>query len=133
MQCIVYGVSRMKYISGENGMAVLELSRRNLTILLAKLDDPLSARALVAPDGQLMVRVVEEEESVAVRLARLSEGVVQLTRREIHCLLMTLDRGCRTRIGKNIGNVSIRAVEDHEHYHDRRPGLMWMPSLGEML
>lgn len=132
MQCIVYGVSRMKYISGENGMAVLELSRRNLTVLLAKLDDPLSACALVAPDGQFMVRVVEEEESAAVRLARLGEGVVQLTRGEIRCLLMTLDRGCRTRIG-NIGNVSIRAVEDHEHYHDRRPGLMWMPSLGEML
>lgn len=133
MQNISYGVSRVKYISGENGTAVLELSRRNLTVLLAKLDDPLSARALVAPDGQLMVRAVEEEGYAAGRHAQLSEGVVQLTRREILCLLTSLDRGCGTPRAKRIGNVSIRAVEDAEHYRDRRPGQVWMPSSGELL
>ena len=38
----------MKFIDGE--IPVLELTRRNLETLLAKLDDPLSARTLLDPD-----------------------------------------------------------------------------------
>jgi hypothetical protein len=57
----------------------IELTRRNLTALLAKLDDPASARML--SDGET--------------------GFV------------------------------VRAVEDNEHYSDRAPGEVYMPSTGE--
>lgn len=46
----------------ENNLPVVELTRRNLMTLLAKLDDPLSARSLIDPDGFVMVRAVEDEE-----------------------------------------------------------------------
>jgi hypothetical protein len=48
----------MKYIEGAGGLPVVELTRRNLRTLLAKLDDPLSTRALLAPDGKVVVRAV---------------------------------------------------------------------------
>lgn len=37
----------MKYISDESGRRVVELTQRNLLVLLAKLDDPLSSQALI--------------------------------------------------------------------------------------
>lgn len=67
----------MKYIDGD--MPVLELTRRNLETLLAKLDDPFSARMLVDGDQK----------------------------------------------------IAVRAVENDEHYADRPPGRVYMPSSGE--
>lgn len=68
----------MKYISSEDSLdlPVLELTRRNLTTLLEKLDDPLSHKML--KDGE--------------------------------------------------DNIIVRAVEDDEHYSDRAPGLIFMPT-----
>lgn len=41
---------------------VVELTRRNLTALLEKLDDPCSARTLISPDGLVAVKAVEDAE-----------------------------------------------------------------------
>lgn len=64
-----------------NDDVVLELTRRNLETLLAKLGDPLSLKMLMDPDGILIVK----------------------------------------------------AVEDSEHYSNRKPGEVYMPSTGEHL
>jgi len=70
----------MKYIEARNGdPPVVELTRRNLVSLLAKLDDPLSYRTLV--DGE--------------------------------------------------HKIAVRAVEDDEHYDERPPGTIYMPSTRE--
>ncbi len=71
----------MKYIHDQDP-PVLELSRRNLTVLLEKLDDPLSARTLITPGKP----------------------------------------------GDPI--MMVKAVEDAEHYLDRPPGDVYMPSRG---
>jgi len=65
----------------------LELSRRNLETLLAKLDDPLSLK-----------RLEKWEES-----------------------------------GNDPSWIEVVAVENEEHYSDREPGLVYMPSSGETL
>jgi hypothetical protein len=39
----------------------IELTRRNLEVLLAKLDMPGSARTLIAPESDFWVRAVENE------------------------------------------------------------------------
>lgn len=72
----------MKYITSEiiGDLPVVELTRRNLIVLLEKLDDPLSLRTLVDGDDK----------------------------------------------------IAVRAVEDEEHYADRDPGLMFMPSTGKI-
>lgn len=70
----------MKFIEGDGGkLPVLELTRRNLTALLDKLDDPASRRTLTDPDN----------------------------------------------------NIRVTAVEDAEHYSDRPPGEVYMPTSGE--
>ncbi|AEL98064.1 hypothetical protein EUREKA_46 [Mycobacterium phage Eureka] len=69
----------MKYIENKPGKPILELTRRNLETLLKKLGDPLSARTLLAPGG----------------------------------------------------DIYVRAVEDDEHYGEREPGPIYMPSTGE--
>lgn len=69
----------MKYIDGD--LPVLELTRRNLETLLAKLDDPLSKRTLIDPTD----------------------------------------------------TIAVRAVENEEHYKDRYPGTVYMPSSGQVL
>ena len=53
----------MKYIPDATPMPVLELSRRNLETLLAKLDDPDSVRTLISPGmpGEPMIAVVAVE------------------------------------------------------------------------
>lgn len=50
----------MKYIDGP--IPIVELTRRNLETLLAKLDDPHSSRTLADGDGNVFVRAVENEE-----------------------------------------------------------------------
>lgn len=74
----------MKLIPGNP--PTVELTRRNLSVLLQKLDDPLS-HAAIAKDG-IYVRAVEGEEFL------------------------------------------VKPVEDEEHYSDREPGPMYMPSSG---
>lgn len=73
----------MKYFSAKGGrVAKVELSRRNLEALLAKLDDPLSNRTLMKQ---------EEKED-----------------------------------GDDF--IVVQAVEDSEHYENRAPGTIYMPS-----
>lgn len=50
---------KIEYDSGP--VLLLELTRRNLETLLAKLDDPHSVRTLVCGDGSWIVRAVENE------------------------------------------------------------------------
>jgi hypothetical protein len=78
----------VKYIEGDptaymdvDRIPTVELTRRNLEVLLLKLDDPLSAKTLVAPGD----------------------------------------------------HIKVRAVENEEHYADRAPGPIFMPSSGEYL
>jgi len=51
----------MRYVASVDGrMPVVQLTRRNLLTLLAKLDDPLSARTLIDPDGMIAVTAVPD-------------------------------------------------------------------------
>ena len=58
----------MKFIPAENGQVLhrLELTRRNLQVLLAKLDDPLSKRTLADPDWHIIVSATESDQCVEV-------------------------------------------------------------------
>lgn len=53
----------MKYLGTQPilGRPVVELTRRNLEVLLAKLDDPESQRTIIDPDWMIGVRAVENE------------------------------------------------------------------------
>ena len=55
----------MRYIEGDP--PTLELTRRNLTVLLMKLDDPLSARTLRDGEGLIAVKAVEDDEHYKTR------------------------------------------------------------------
>jgi hypothetical protein len=59
----------VKYLEDDGDFPVLELTRRNLTALLAKLDGhpPGSARSLIDPDRRIMVRAVEDAAHYADR------------------------------------------------------------------
>lgn len=58
----------MKFIPDEIGaMHTLELTRHNLQVLLAKLDDPLSKRTLIDPDWMIRVVAVENEQHYSGR------------------------------------------------------------------
>jgi hypothetical protein len=62
---VAHGGARVKFI--DEPTPVLELTRRNLETLLMKLDDPLSHRTLLDPDGVILVRAVENEAHYAAR------------------------------------------------------------------
>ena len=114
----------MKYI--EQGR-IVELTARNVTALLAKLDDPFSARTLVSPDGQMMVRSVADESARGGENATESvgsEGVVMLTREELWHL---------TTPGATVMAAGYRvlSVPDEAHYGDRAPGEVYIPKSGE--
>lgn len=72
----------MKYIETgkvlDRDIPVLELTRRNLTALLEKLDDPNSHCTLIAPEGTIAVRAVEDSEHYKTRPpgVNLTNGVV---------------------------------------------------------
>jgi hypothetical protein len=52
----------MKFTEARNGdLPVVELTRRNLQTLLAKLDDPKSYRMLIDGEHKIAVRAVEDE------------------------------------------------------------------------
>ncbi len=58
----------MKIIEdSEWGVPIVELTRRNLTVLLAKLDDPLSVRTILDGEGKVAVRAVEDKAHYANR------------------------------------------------------------------
>lgn len=48
-------------------LPMVELTRHNLEVLLAKLDDPASARTIVDGTGQVAVKAVENAEHYASR------------------------------------------------------------------
>ncbi len=54
----------MKYIPGHK---TVELTRRNLLALLAKLDDPDSLRTIIDSEGAMAVRAVEDSEHYSDR------------------------------------------------------------------
>jgi hypothetical protein len=72
----------VKYIPEGRGLPVLELTRRNLETLLAKLDDPDSARTLLSPQGPglrlIAVVAVEDDAHYADRApgATYTNGVL---------------------------------------------------------
>jgi hypothetical protein len=51
----------------EYGVPLMELTRRNLTGLLEKLDDPNSARTLIDPGNKIAVKAVEDSEHYSNR------------------------------------------------------------------
>lgn len=127
----------MKYIDNESGCCVVELTRRNLQALLAKLDDPLSTRASVDPDDKILVRAVEstgDRGDAVTQAALATEGVVELTRDELQTLMAGLDdpTSGNSDMPVSQGAITVRAVEDAAHYRDRAPGLVWMPTSGEL-
>lgn len=97
----------MKFIPAEEGQVLhrLELTRRNLEILLAKLDDPLSARSLKDPDWHIVVTATEDH--------------------------VETDKGMF--FPGNGQCVEVVPVENEVHYANRQPGAMYMPSTGETL
>lgn len=126
----------MKYVDNENGCCVVELTRRNLLALLAKLDDPLSAKALIDPDDKILVRAVEssgDRGDAVAQAALVTEGVVELTRDELQTLVAGLDNPTSGNIDMPVirGAIVVRVVDDDAHYRNRAPGVVWMPSSGE--
>jgi hypothetical protein len=112
----------MKYVPAEESpyaLPTIELTRRNLEILLAKLDDHASARTIIK-DGWAItavedpVRKVTPEEFIAIKAA--DAGLPPL-----HAASLIGDRHV------------VKAVENDEHYSDRPPGEMFMPTSGETL
>lgn len=101
----------------------LELSARNVAALSDKLNDPLSARSIVAPGGTPLVQAVEAD---ADRTATAgTEAVVQLTRAE---LTQLATEGAAVVVGA----VTVVSVPDSAHYKTRDPGAVFMPSSGEI-
>lgn len=56
----------MKFTESDS-LHELELTRRNLEVLLAKLDDPQSSRTLVDPGIRIRVKAVEDAEHYSDR------------------------------------------------------------------
>lgn len=105
----------------------LELSQRNVNTLLLKLDDPASARTLIAPASHLHVRAVENADDTDSRVVHtLSKDIaaVVLTRSDLQAL-----RVVGTEI--LIEDLVVQTVSDSDHYGDRPPGEMYMPTSGE--
>lgn len=108
----------MKWIPGTS---TLELTARNVTALLDKLDDPLSARSLVSPCRFVKVTAVE---TAGAGESVVGPGTMPLTRSQLEEL--------RTEgAAVKFGGVTVVSVPDAAHYSDRRPGTVYMPSSGE--
>jgi hypothetical protein len=104
---------------------IVELTVRNITALLAKLDDRVSARTLISPAGDVIVRAVEGDAArggEAVTRAVTSEGVVMLTRDELWRLATP---GATVMVA----GFTVRSVADEAHYGDRAPGQVYMPEM----
>ncbi len=58
--------------------------------------------------------------------------VLELTRRNVQTLLDKLDDPLSNRaLMDPDAYIVVKAVEDEEHYKDRDPGVVYMPSTGE--
>lgn len=99
----------------------LELTARNVRALTDKLDDPLSARTLRSPCGQIMVTAVL---SAGAGEAVAAPGTLPLTRAQ----LVTLAAEAAE---VRVGSVRVVSVADSAHYSNRLAGPMFMPSSGE--
>lgn len=59
--------------------------------------------------------------------------ILELTRRNLQALLDKLDDPLSNRtLTDPDRQIMVRAVEDQEHYADRAPGPVYMPSTGEV-
>ncbi|MGB5111187.1 MAG: hypothetical protein WBO08_06020 [Mycobacterium sp.] len=99
----------------------LEITERNQAALADKLDDPLSARSLRSPCGEVLAQAVEDD---ARNGSAGTEAVVQLTRSEL-AHLATLGATV------TVGAVTVVSVLDSAHYTDRPAGVVFMPTSGE--
>lgn len=108
----------MKWIPSSS---TLELTNRNVTALLDKLDDPLSARSLVSPCRFLQVTAVATPGAAE---AVISAGALPLTKAQLETLRA---EGQTVRVGA----VTVVSVPDAAHYSDRAAGTVYMPSSGE--
>jgi hypothetical protein len=108
----------MKWIQ-DSRTPTLELTTRNLLALLAKLDDPLSARMLRSPCQEMIARAIEDAD---LQQLRASEGVVDVTRSQLRALLDTVGATV------DFAGVTVASVPDEAHYSDRPPGEIFMPS-----
>ncbi|HYB39742.1 MAG TPA: hypothetical protein VEF72_31180 [Mycobacterium sp.] len=119
----------MRYIDNEDGHHVVELTRRNLEVLLAELDDPLSMRTLIDGDDKIMVRAVETDAyrgDIPAQTAAAREGTIEVTRSELKTLLAGLDAPSELATSVFIGDhaIMVRAMENDAHYRGRAPGPM---------
>lgn len=108
----------MKWIEGTR---TLELTARNITALMDKLDDPLSARSLRSGCGSIMVTATESPgaaEDVA------APDTLPLTRKQLAELAV---EGAEVRVA----GITVVAVPDAAHYSDRPAGAVFMPSSGK--
>lgn len=108
----------MKWIPASS---TLELTNRNVTALLDKLDDPKSARRLLSPCRFVQVTAVETAGGAE---AVIGPGTVPLTRAQLETLKT---EGQTVRIGA----VTVVSVADSAHYTNRLAGPIFMPSTGE--
>lgn len=99
----------------------LEITERNQAALADKLDNPLSARSLRSPCGEVLAQAVEDD---ARSGTATFEGVLQLTRSELTHL---------SAVGATVtvGAVTVVAVPNAAHYTDRPAGVVFMPTSGE--
>lgn len=109
----------MKWIPSSS---TLELTNRNVTALLDKLDDPLSARSLVSPCRFLQVTAVATPGAAESVIA---PGTLPLTKAQLETLRT---EGQTLRVGA----VTVVSVPDAAHYANRPAGRVFMPSSGEI-
>lgn len=123
----------MKYVPAVESpyaMPTIELTRRNLEVLLAKLDDHASARTIMK-DGYAITAVdVSDVEMEVQRIVHSADGDTDDLIAELTDSLTTLHSA--SLIG---GGYVVKAVENAEHYaaENRQPGPMFMPASGETI
>ena len=99
----------------------LELTAHNIRALRDKLDDPASKRTITSPCDRISVTAIE---TAGAAEAVAASGTVPLTRSQLETLA-TVAAEVR------VAGVRIVSVPDAEHYADRLPGEVYMPSTGE--
>lgn len=117
----------MKFIPAAEGQVLhrLELTRRNLEVLIAKLDDSESKRQLVDRDWHVVVQAREDHvPHEGCDEGELCDNMQQGAYLEGSLIASAIDsKQC----------VEVVPVENEVHYADRAPGPMFMPSTGEMI
>lgn len=116
----------------------VELTQRNLSALLAKLDDPSSVCTLFSPCWALAVHAVDDgtdtEAAAAAALEHLTnirhllpdEPTVVLARAQLVTVAGTVGAALPAR------GIRVVSVPDSAHYADRQPGMVVMPTSGEL-